>query len=277
MLIAALAIALAGAMAMILIQTLSKIYLESLRATQLREEVLGLVAHDLKSPLAVIQMSGEMVTQLSKGAHPKLPELGGMIQKTAARMNRQIQDLLDFEKIETGHLAMDMKPESVIEILTDAIEAMEPLARSREIQIAYEGQYTEREIFCDRDRILQVFSNLVGNALKFSAPNGKIFVGATEQDSFVRFWVRDNGPGIAPDHLPRLFERYWQAKQGAMKGNGLGLLISKGIVEQHLGDIGVSSKLGEGATFYFTLPSFSEVKVTPVTDAIDGLGPFTEA
>ncbi|MBL0891651.1 MAG: ATP-binding protein, partial [Gemmatimonadaceae bacterium] len=109
-------------------------------------------------------------------------------------------------------------------------------------------------LLCDRQRLQQVLSNLLGNAVRFTPAGGRIVLAATMHDDAVRVSVSDTGPGVAPEDVPRLFERYWQAPRLLRAGSGLGLYIAKGIVEAHGGDIGVDSEPGKGAMFWFTLP-----------------------
>lgn len=242
-----------------LAQTLSRIYQKSLRATRSREEILQVVAHDLRNPLTAIQMFAESIGQQlrNQNVHPYIPEFSDKIVESTTRMNRMVKDLLDFEKIETGNLSLDLKREKSAKVVSDAIDMMMPVARANQITIIDETTVSENEIFCDCERILQVFSNLIGNAIKVTPAGGTIFVGCAEQADRIRFWVRDTGPGVALEQQPHLFKRSWQAKTSGKKGHGLGLVIAKGIVKQHLGEISFTSEPGSGATFYFTLPSFS--------------------
>ena len=122
------------------------------------------------------------------------------------------------------------------------------------------------EVWGEHDRLLQVFENLIGNAIKFSTAGGLITVGAASRDQEVLFWVADTGPGIAPGSLPHVFDRFWQATKGDRRGAGLGLPIAKGIVEAHGGHLWVESTLGRGSIFFFSLPT-----ARPRTDQPSGV------
>ena len=128
------------------------------------------------------------------------------------------------------------------------------LATSSSVELRVDVASDVPEVWGDHDRLLQVFENLIGNAIKFTAAGGRITVGAASKDHEVVFWVADNGCGIAPDALPHVFDRFWQATRGDRRGAGLGLPIVKGIVEAHGGHVWVESTLGQGSTFFFSIP-----------------------
>lgn len=257
--IASIAVLCVLALCVALMQTLGRIYQKSLLATHSREEILRLVAHDLRNPLTAIQMFAESIGQQlrNQDVHPYIPEFSDKIVESTTRMNRMVKDLLDFEKIESGKLSLDLKREKSSKVIAEAIDMMNPVATAKGVELVNESSDGEDEIYCDIDRILQVFSNLIGNAIKFTESGGRIYVGSSEENDRIRFWVRDTGPGVAPEHLPHLFKRSWKPKSTEHAGHGLGLVIAKGIIKQHLGEISVASEPGMGATFYFTLPSFS--------------------
>jgi signal transduction histidine kinase len=233
----------------------ARLYTQSQQAAQARDEVLAVVSHDLRNPLNVIALGA---TYLLKHL-PNSPEAtswrkqGELIRRSADRAVHLIQDLLDVTRLEVGRLGVERKPESVTRLLDDVIELHRSLAESRGLRLEREEVSELPEVLADRSRVLQVFSNLIGNALRFTPEGGRITVRAWREGSMVGFAVSDTGKGIAPEHLPHLFERYWQGK-GAREGAGLGLPIAKGIVEAHGGHIQVESHLGTGSTFFFTLP-----------------------
>jgi signal transduction histidine kinase len=169
-------------------------------------------------------------------------------------MNQLIQDLLDVSLIETGQLPIQRARLLGGELVVEAVETQKILATSSSVELRLEVGMGVPEVWGERDRLLQVFENLIGNAIKFTTPGGLITVGAASQDEDVVFWVADTGSGIAPDSLPHVFDRFWQATKGDRRGAGLGLPITKGIVEAHGGHIWVESTLGRGSTFFFSIP-----------------------
>lgn len=235
----------------------ARLYAESQRAIRARDELLSIVSHDLRNPLGVILMSSMILLRgvQTSGKNPQEINQLDAIKRSAERMNRLIQDLLDVAKIESGHFSVDLKPVSASSLITDAVEMLTPLAEKKSITLASEGDIEALSVQADRERMSQVFSNIVGNAIKFTADNGDIRVTARERDGFVQFSVQDTGPGIPPESLPHIFDRFWQARHTARMGTGLGLSIAKGIVLAHGGTIWAESEIGKGTTFHFTVPS----------------------
>jgi signal transduction histidine kinase len=172
-------------------------------------------------------------------------------------MRHLIQDLLDVARMEGGRLRLEPTRLRTRTAVADAVAAHEALAASASLALQNDVGAELPEIWADRERFLQVFENLIGNAIKFSAPGGRITVGAARRNAAVLFWVQDTGAGIAEEDLPHVFERLWQGARGTRHGAGLGLPIVKGIVEAHGGHIWVESKLGAGSTFFFTIPTAS--------------------
>ena len=222
------------------------LYRASVEATQLRDQVLGVVAHDLRNPLSTILMQ----TSISKSGKPI-----EVIRRAATRMNRLIQDLLDVSLIETGQLPIHRARLSGGELVVEAVETQKILAASSSIELRLDLERGVPDVWGEHDRLLQVLENLIGNAIKFSTAGGLITVGAAPRDQEVLFWVADTGPGIAPGSLPHVFDRFWQATKGDRRGAGLGLPIAKGIVEAHGGHLWVESTLGRGSIFFFSLPT----------------------
>jgi signal transduction histidine kinase len=224
------------------------------QASRAREDLLAIVAHDMRNPLNTIQLSTRLIEKDSADRRPPGYEKGvETIKRSAHRLNRLIQDILDYEKVRAGTIEIQPKPEPVRQLLDDVSETMRPLAESKSQQIAVDFQ-AGGSVLCDRDRILQVFSNLIGNSIKFMNAGGRIVIGCGSTATEFTFSVKDQGPGIPDQQLSNVFDRYWQARQTARQGTGLGLSIAKGIVEAHHGRIWAESKSGEGSTFYFTLP-----------------------
>jgi signal transduction histidine kinase len=173
-------------------------------------------------------------------------------------MNRIIQDLLDVTRVEEGRLSVERGRVSARQAISDAIEAERTLAAAASVKIELEVARDLPDVWADRDRLHQIFENLLGNAIKFSLPSGTITIGAAPRDRDVMFWVEDTGVGITPESLPHVFERFWQARAGERRGVGLGLAIAKGLVEAHGGRIWVDSTPDAGTTFFFTIPQQRE-------------------
>jgi signal transduction histidine kinase len=174
-------------------------------------------------------------------------------------MRRMIEDLLDVGSIESGRLAIDPREHEIGDLFQDAVELSAPLIHDKRIEIKTEVPPPPFKVRCDRERMMQVFSNLIGNAVKFVPERGTIVLSATASGTNALVAVRDTGPGIPAARLPHLFQRYWQADETARKGRGLGLFITKGIVEAQGGVIWAESQVGVGSTFFITLPL-----VTPI-------------
>jgi signal transduction histidine kinase len=142
----------------------------------------------------------------------------------------------------------------VREVVSDVLEAQRQLADASALSVQLEMAAELPDVWADRDRLLQIFENLIGNAVKFTEAGGVIVVGAAPSDDDVLFWVADTGGGIAEEDVPHVFDRFWQARKDGRRGAGLGLPIVKGLVEAHGGRIWVESTLGRGSIFSFTLP-----------------------
>jgi PAS domain S-box-containing protein len=231
----------------------AQLYRTAQRAVAAREELLAIVAHDLRSPLGAISVSTEMLQEFTLEEHARQYHLE-IIQRASGRMSRLIQDLLDVSKIELRQLNIDPQQQEVLPILEEAHALFETRARAKLINFTYEVELDVGMVFADRYRVLQVLSNLLENAIKFSSPHGNILMRVEKVGGGLQFSVADEGPGIVQDDLPRIFDRFWQAKRNNESGAGLGLAISKGIVEAHGGSIWVASKTGEGTHFGFILP-----------------------
>jgi signal transduction histidine kinase len=221
-----------------------------------REDVLGVVAHDLRNPLNLVGTTVEVVAE--EDLDPvRRRQLVDIARRAVAQMDRLIGDLLDSVRLQAGHLSLEVQPVTVHDILHRTEEMFRPGADSRHIRLETVSPPGDGVIQADGDRLLQALGNLVGNALKFTPPGGTVIVRAQLPDDRreVRFEVADDGPGIPPDNLDRLFDRFWQARSADRRGVGLGLAIAKGIVEAHGGHIEVQSRLGAGSTFAIRLPA----------------------
>jgi signal transduction histidine kinase len=232
----------------------ARLYLESQQALRAREEVLAIVSHDLRNPLNAITLATSLL-QTSGSFSGEDREQLDIIDLSARRMRRLIEDLLDVTRLEGGkRLPIEPAAVDVQPLLRETHELFKAQAVTSDISLQYEAADKLPPVYADRHRILQVLSNLIGNAMKFTPSGGSIRFGAQTRDSDVMFTVSDTGPGIPREHLGDIFNPYWQAKRAERMGAGLGLPIAKGIVEAHGGRIWVESEPGKGARFYFTLP-----------------------
>ncbi len=234
----------------------AQLYAAARRAIRSRDSVLGIVAHDLRNPLGAVLSYGALLRRAELAADPRCRKAGEAIERSGNRMNRIIEDLLDVTRLEEGRLSLEPGRVAVRPVVADAIAAEEPLATAAALKLVAEVADDVPDVWADRDRLLQVFENLVGNALKHTPPGGTIRVGAAPAEGEVSFWVTDTGAGICAEALPHLFDRFWQADDREKRnGLGLGLSIVKGLVEAHGGRIRVESERGRGTTFFFTLPA----------------------
>ena len=233
-------------------QERQRLFEEAQQAVADRDHILAVVSHELRNPLNTVGMAASILKDMVP-----LPEAGqksiASILRAAERMKRMIQDLLDVSVIQGGRLAIDPRPLEVRPVVEEAVQSFEAEAADRGLRLAAEIENGLPMIRADRDRLLQALVNLVGNALKATA-TGEVVVGARAKgEGEVVLFVRDTGPGIPEALQSRLFEPYWRG-QSIYKGAGLGLAISRGIVEAHGGRIWCESQPGSGTTFYLTVP-----------------------
>jgi PAS domain S-box-containing protein len=221
-------------------------------AVRVRDETLGIVSHDLRNPLTKIALSSDLLVGADANEQPELVET---IRSSARQMDRLIQDLLDVARMESGNLSVARDIVDPEPILREMCDSNEPIARQKNQRIVCQVGGTLPPICGDRDRIEQVFGNLIGNAMKFTPERGVITIEAHQDGDAVRFTVRDTGPGIPAADLKKVFTPYWQAKKTAHMGAGLGLAIVRGIVEAHGGKVWAENTPGGGAKFTFTIPT----------------------
>jgi signal transduction histidine kinase len=227
---------------------------QALAASDAHREVLSIVAHDLRNPLGVISLWSRQLLQADPSTSSTEIQRGlSTIARNAARIERLIADLTDEARIRTGHLPLDCGKHLLGQLLADVSE-LRPLAQQKRVSIEINPPQQDRTICCDRGRVNQVLGNLLMNAIKFSPPGATVTLSVEDKGQEVVFAVQDQGPGIAPDALPKVFDRFWQRKAGSHGGVGLGLYIVKGIVEAHGGRVSVESRLAGGSTFYVSLP-----------------------
>jgi two-component system, OmpR family, phosphate regulon sensor histidine kinase PhoR len=227
---------------------------ETARVERTRRDFIANVSHELRTPLT--SLLGYTETLLDESADPKAREFLEIIRRNAQRMSRLTEDLLTLARVESGEERLQEAPVSAHELLRDAQSSFSEVAKNKglAIEIAESG---EMEVLADKDAIHQVFANLIDNALKYASGSKRIEIGARERSGELEFYVRDFGPGISSEHLPRLFERFYRVDKARSReagGTGLGLAIVKHIVLNHGGRAGVTSELGHGSVFWFRLP-----------------------
>ncbi len=242
------------------------------QAIRIREETLAVVSHDLRNPLSTITMLASLIARDRTEARPESPlhDAARRILKAADRMNRLIQDVLDIARLESGTYSHAPRPCHSGELIDEVIEIMKPLASEKSIQLRAHGDGTSPQISCDRDGMIRVFVNLISNSIKFTAPGGKIEIGLeSAPPGHVTFSVRDNGRGIAPKDMTKIFNRFYQSDSGETRrlGTGLGLAIVKAIIEAHSGRVKVESVLGKGSTFTIILPTIDQALQSPLKRA----------
>jgi signal transduction histidine kinase/FixJ family two-component response regulator len=234
------------------------------RAIRTRDEVLAAVAHDLRNPISVITIAVNTLSHRVRDPLARRPIES--ILKGVHRTERLIRDLLDLGAIETGRFSIEKRPVEVADIILAAVDSQQTLAAEASIILAPDLSPDLPSVDGDAERLLQVLENLIGNAFKFTPPNGSVVVGATHQDNRVTFWVNDTGAGLSADQIPHLFDRYYQANGRDRRGAGLGLTICKAIAEAHGGRIWATSTLGAGTTISFTVPVSSDLPSTVPTE-----------
>lgn len=217
-----------------------------------RDAILAVVSHDLRNTLNVIQLKTHV---MQESADSQSRDDAIFIQRRAGEMVRLIQDLLDISSMEAGQFRLEKSPQTVEPIVKKAIDILSGQAERKSLRLETEVKVEKESIInCDPDRIQQVLGNLIGNAIKFTAPEGDIMVRVEVCRGEVCFSVRDSGPGIPEADLPHVFDRFWSVGKSGVMGTGLGLSIAKGLVEAHGGRIWAESEMGVGSTFVFTLP-----------------------
>lgn len=232
----------------------ARLHKESRDAVRAREDVLAIVSHDLRNPLSAIDLGASLLLS-SVGSEPRARKHLEAIRRSASRMEHLIDDLLDMASINAGKLAIRPTREDAKRLLTEVIDAHEPLASERGIALERDVEQLAGVILdCDRNRMAQALGNLLGNAVKFCRPGDVVSIRARPVDQEVRIEIADTGPGIAEQALPHIFEPYWSGRREKKTGTGLGLFITKAIIEAHNGTLSVASVEGHGATFTIALP-----------------------
>lgn len=225
------------------------------QAVQAREDVLAVVSHDLRNFLQAIKSGVSLLTRRPASLDDATKEkIHSRLDTTVDLMTRMIADLMDMANIRAGRISMTTTTQSLNAVVEEAIAVHEPLTQEKQLQLRTTLLAGAPAIVCDRARILQVLANLLGNAIKFCEPGAVVEITTARHASGVVVSVRDSGPGIAREDLPFVFDAYWSKTSGQRTGTGLGLYITRRIIEAHGGTIGISSELGVGTTVHFTLP-----------------------
>ncbi len=234
-------------------------------AVRSRDQVVSIVSHDLRNPLANVSIAASLLLESRPAGEEWVTARKHLeiIKRNCDRMNRMIQDLLDVARIESGRLAVEMAPVAVESLMDEVATMLRPDVERRGRRLDRRVTSGLPPISADRDRLLQVFSNLVDNAVKFTATGGTITLTAEGDQRAVSFCVSDTGSGIPPEQVPHLFDRFWQARRTDRRGIGLGLSIVKGLVEAHGGHMAVESTPGQGTSFRFSVPVAAPVGARP--------------
>src|SRR5258705_6305992 len=219
-----------------------------------REEVLAAVAHDLRNPLNLLSMTTELLKEPDLA--PERRDTAFAVNARAVqRMNRMIGDLLDAVRLEAGHPSLNLGPCDIADVLRETMESFQARAAEHGIALELDPEPPSAIVHADKERLLQMMDNLVGNALKFTPRGCRVSIGGCIDAGEVRVSVSDTGPGISEEQRKRLFDRFWQARGADRRGMGLGLHIAKAVAEAHGGRLWVESTVGSGSTFYFAMPT----------------------
>ncbi len=242
---------------------LSKAYREERKAltaartaVAARDEMMGIVAHDLRNPLGLISLKAALLRSgLPEGDAHRHAE---SIEHVARQMGQLINSMLDATTIEAGSFAVNLSPCTVGDLVRETASMFEPLCASKGVRFEQHAGCNGQSVSVDRERVLQVLSNLIGNALKFTPSGGSIALRVQPQAGAFCFTIADTGPGVPAQSLPHIFERFWNEGGPGKRGTGLGLFIARGIIQAHGGRIWAENT-AEGACFSFTLPAAAEL------------------
>jgi len=234
----------------------ARLYRAAIEAIRSRDDLISILAHDLRAPLTVIVGYMELFLQSSPTGERLSCDSKSIeaVQRSALQIQRLIEDLLSTASIEAKHFVIERQWNEIEPLLDEALKRMEPLASARSIELKSAPPDYVPPILVDHERIMQVFANLIGNAIKFSPAGSTVTIRAERSGNDVQFSVEDNGPGIPAEQLAHIFDRFWQGPGNERKGTGLGLFIVKGIVEAHGGRVWAERNPVAVSTFRFTIP-----------------------
>ena len=237
----------------------AQLYEEAQRAIRGRQDLLSFVSHDLRNPLMAVSLTTDLLlrSKPSDGQSERRRSWSQIerIRCGIAQMRRMVEDLSDLASIEAGRLATSMAEHELGAVLRESVDLLAPVAAQKQVDLSVDWREPSAiRVRCDRARVLQVLSNVVGNAIKLTAERGRVTVRAVEAGGHALVTVRDTGAGMSQETKQHLFERFWQGDPSSRTGSGLGLYIAKQIIEAHGGSIWADSELGVGSTLHFTLP-----------------------
>jgi signal transduction histidine kinase len=226
------------------------------KAVAARDEVMGIVAHDLRNPLATAMLTADLLVRPENERRVHSRQLAERLTRALVRATRLIEDLLDVTRLESGSgISIVPRPQLLPALAREAFDMLEPAAAAASVVLEARIAPDLPSVLVDETRIVQVLGNLIGNAVKFTPRGGLVRLSATRHGDELCVTVADTGKGMAAEHLEHMFDRFWQASPNDRRqGTGLGLAIAKGIVEAHGGRIWAESELGRGLAVTFTLP-----------------------
>ena len=231
---------------------------EERRLDKLRKDFIANVSHELRTPISMLQGYSEAIVDDIAGSEEEKKEIARIIYDESLRMGRLVNDLLDLARMEAGHITLNKDVIGVVPFTERVTNKFIGLAKEKKVSIYFESDVgLNKEISIDPDRIEQVLTNLIDNALRHTPTGGEVTVSLKEKKGGFLFHVRDTGSGIPEEDLPFVFERFYKADKARTRGKsgtGLGLAIAKNIIESHKGHIQVQSKVDQGTTFTFFLP-----------------------
>ena len=225
------------------------------RFDELKNDLVATVAHEFRTPLTSLRMAIHLCVDGAAGPlTEKQADLLYAAREDCERLQGIVDDLLDLSRIQAGRIELHARPTSATSLLQQAVDTHRQVASDKTVELSVGAMTVDRPVLVDPDRVQLVLTNLVQNAIRHTPPGGRVELRAAAADGALRFLVSDSGPGIAEEHLSRLFERFSRLPGAPPGGAGLGLYICREIVEAHGGHIGVESEVGQGSIFWFTLP-----------------------
>jgi signal transduction histidine kinase len=231
----------------------ARVFQAAERARMEREEVLAIVSHDLRNPLNTLRFALSILGQEGMPEERKAPQLG-IMERALGQMEELVGNLLDAARLDAGQLSLSLHEQDTAAILRDVVLLASPQAERGAVRIESIGTENLPPVLADRGRLMQVFANLLDNAISFTPRGASVRLRACAADRVIHFEIEDSGPGVPPEAVGQVFDRFWQARQSGRAGAGLGLAIARGVVEIHGGEIGVRSEPGHGAVFHFSIP-----------------------